>query len=328
MSFLPAIRRSAMSAQDEMDLSVDSSSPPQSSILDKETIFSADRSSPPQSSIQDNELIEADALEALENDSAFGDDMSVASSRTSLKSSITKYREENGRRYHAFRDGKYLMPNDDIEQDRLDLNHHTLSLVMHGKLALAPVHNPSRVLDAGTGTGIWAIDFADQCPGAHVVGCDLSPIQPGWIPPNLEFEVDDIEDPWRHKPFSYIHMRNLSGAIKDWKALLKQAYDHLLPGGYLEVVEFEVAIHEQNGDGLRMPAIKKWQEGLLEAGEKFGRTFMVALHLKSWMEEVGFVAVEEIVMKVRDKWASEVTRLDNQIRYQILPGRRAGGKRR
>lgn len=26
-----------------------------------------------------------------------------------------------------------------------------------------------RVLDVGTGTGIWAIDFADQNPGAHVV---------------------------------------------------------------------------------------------------------------------------------------------------------------
>jgi SAM-dependent methyltransferase len=37
-----------------------------------------------------------------------------------------------------------------------------------------------RVLDAGTGTGMWAIDFADEYvdTGAQVVGNDLSPIQP------------------------------------------------------------------------------------------------------------------------------------------------------
>ena len=272
---------SNMSAQDETDLSADSSG-----------------TSP--SAMQGNENIEADALEALENDSAFGDDMSAASSRTSLTSAITKYREENGRRYHAFRDGKYLMPNDDLEQDRLDLHHHIFNLATRGKLVHAPIQNPSRVLDAGTGTGIWAIEFADQYPGAHVIGCDLSPIQPGWIPPNLEFEVDDIEDRWRHKPFNYIHIRSLSGAIKDWKALLKQAYNHLVPGGYLEVVEFEILIHEQDGDGSRMQWIQKWQELLQEAGERFGRTFEVAIHLKDWLQEVGFVGIEENIIKVCD----------------------------
>jgi methylase of polypeptide subunit release factors len=31
--------------------------------------------------------------------------------------------------------------------------------------------------DVGTGTGIWAIDFADQYNNAEVTGTDLSPIQ-------------------------------------------------------------------------------------------------------------------------------------------------------
>jgi hypothetical protein len=29
-------------------------------------------------------------------------------------------------------------------------------------------------------------DFADEYPGAAVIGTDISPIQPSWIPPNLE----------------------------------------------------------------------------------------------------------------------------------------------
>ena len=31
----------------------------------------------------------------------------------SLRSSVYEYKEENGRRYHAFKEGAYFMPNDD-----------------------------------------------------------------------------------------------------------------------------------------------------------------------------------------------------------------------
>jgi len=30
-----------------------------------------------------------------------------------------------------------------------------------GKLYLAPIDNPARVIDVGTGTGIWALDFGE-----------------------------------------------------------------------------------------------------------------------------------------------------------------------
>ena len=44
----------------------------------------------------------------------------------------------------------------------MDLVHHVYGLVLGGKLYLAPlVDNPQRVLDLGTGTGIWAMDFAE-----------------------------------------------------------------------------------------------------------------------------------------------------------------------
>lgn len=46
--------------------------------------------------------------------------------------------------------------------DRLDLQHHLFLLTQEGKLHLAPIekdHPLHLVLDVGTGTGIWAIDF-------------------------------------------------------------------------------------------------------------------------------------------------------------------------
>jgi hypothetical protein len=33
----------------------------------------------------------------------------------------------------------------------------------------------------------------DLFPAANVLGIDLSPIQPEWVPPNVRFMVDDVE---------------------------------------------------------------------------------------------------------------------------------------
>ena len=43
----------------------------------------------------------------------------------------------------------------------MDLCHHMFLQLLGGKLYSALLENPQRVLDVGTGTGIWAIDFAE-----------------------------------------------------------------------------------------------------------------------------------------------------------------------
>lgn len=64
-------------------------------------------------------------------------------------------------RYHYYRDGKYPIPNDDIEQNREDMKHAMVLELTDGKLVYAPIgDHPQRVIDLGTGTGIWAIDCA------------------------------------------------------------------------------------------------------------------------------------------------------------------------
>lgn len=47
----------------------------------------------------------------------------------------------------------FFQPNDENEQDRMDLGHHIYLLITGGRLYLAPIINPQRVLDLGTGTG-------------------------------------------------------------------------------------------------------------------------------------------------------------------------------
>lgn len=51
------------------------------------------------------------------------------------------------------------MPDDKKEQDRMDLQHHICLLALEGKLHKSPaLRKPQRILDVGTGTGVWAID--------------------------------------------------------------------------------------------------------------------------------------------------------------------------
>jgi tRNA1(Val) A37 N6-methylase TrmN6 len=81
--------------------------------------------------------------------------------------------------------------------DREDMKHHWAKLMLNGKLHVAPIEkNPGKILDLGTGTGIWCIEMGDEYPSAEIVGTDLSKIQPGWVPPNVSFEIDDWDDEW------------------------------------------------------------------------------------------------------------------------------------
>ncbi|OJJ48473.1 hypothetical protein ASPZODRAFT_62115 [Penicilliopsis zonata CBS 506.65] len=215
----------------------------------------------------------------------------------SIKSSILDYQYENGRRYQSYRRGEYLFPNDEDEQDRMDFLHHIYGMILEGRLHLAPIGDkPQRVLDIGTGTGIWAIDFADQYPKAKVIGNDLSPIQPDRVPPNCIFEVDDFESEWAYShPFDYIHGRELAGSVKNIEWLAKQAFEHLKPGGYLELQSVAFKLFTDDGSIKRAPYTVQMCELVEEAGKRFGKSMH---NLDVWTEAVESAGFRDVVTKV------------------------------
>jgi methylase of polypeptide subunit release factors len=47
--------------------------------------------------------------------------------------------------------------------------HHLIKILLGDKLHLAPIgKNPHRILDLGTGTGIWAIDMGEFLRTNHI----------------------------------------------------------------------------------------------------------------------------------------------------------------
>lgn len=221
-----------------------------------------------------------------------------ASSTESLTPSVYQHRDLWGRTYHSFRanDIQYWGPNDDRHNEGLDLRHQMLKSLLGNRLFVAPLDTSSvrYVLDVGCGTGRWAIEFADAHEHAEVNGIDLSPIQPSSIPPNCHFILDNIEDPWTEPDdhFSFVHIRCLMGAIKDWPALYRQAFRKTQPGGYIEHLEMSMKFKSDDVLLSEDHLLTKWSQTIIDSGERIGKTFVVADRAKEWITSAGFEDVE------------------------------------
>ena len=226
-------------------------------------------------------------------DSTFG--KGPASSSASLSPSIMEHEWKYDRRYHSYQAGLYCFPNDGREQNRLDMLHHAFLLALDDRLFLAPIgENPSRILDVGAGTGIWTMDVADEYPSAGVRGYDLSPIQPQYVPPNVEFFVDDVEEEWLESTkYDFVHLRNVIGSIANWPRLVHQIYDNLKPGGWVELQGILHQPYSEDGSLLSDSPVVQLMDGLRQAGRKRGRDMDPASSFKRWIESAGFVDVQE-----------------------------------
>jgi SAM-dependent methyltransferase len=124
----------------------------------------------------------------------------------------------------------------------LRLIHQVYLHVLDGQLTSVPLEDPEAILDIGTGTGDWAIAMGELFPDAEVTGIDISAIQDTRVPPNVVFEIDDADDDDWDRPRDYydlIHFRNMIGAFRDWRFIYEQAFTHLKPGGWIELLDFD-----------------------------------------------------------------------------------------
>ncbi|KAJ9607106.1 hypothetical protein H2200_008178 [Cladophialophora chaetospira] len=242
-----------------------------------------------------------------DSDSTHSSDEGAQGDTCSLTASITDYPMHWGRRYHRYREGAYMFPNDENEQNRLDKQHAILTQ-LHRRLFFAPLdpNEVQNVLDIGTGTGIWPIALADAnvLPYATITGTDLSPVQPDDVPPNVYFEVQDCaeEDWYRNPNFDYCHVRFMAGSLASYKDLIQTSRKYLRPGhGWLECQEIHpTPVSDDNTIPEEWP-MKVWEENLNHAATECvepPRPVRIAPNIKTWMEEAGYVDIHEHITKI------------------------------
>jgi SAM-dependent methyltransferase len=233
-------------------------------------------------------------------DSAIGSSLSLVSDAHSvdLDQHWEEYKYENDRRYHAScARHKYPLPNDEKEEDRLNGLHDII--VENVGLYMAPIPiDIQSVLDVGTGTGTWVIDFADQTPSAAVIGLDISPIQPNIVPRNCKFYVDDVEADqslWP-EPQDYIHLRSMLFSIHNWFSFFRRAFDVLQPGGYIEIQHFDFP--PTYDDESAATSIILWSRSLIEGAEMCGIDLNATQKIPGLLREIGFEGIETRI----DSW--------------------------
>ncbi|KAK8039368.1 S-adenosyl-L-methionine-dependent methyltransferase [Apiospora rasikravindrae] len=199
----------------------------------------------------------------------------------------------SGRTYQNFKPGRYPLPNDDAEQDRLDFEHTLIRITLDDRLYLSPIRldRTKHVLDVGTGTGIWANQFAEEHPQTQVLGIDLSRIQPSRLP-NCTFSRVDAEEEWMYYPlkFDFVHLRGMSPCFDNPRGVLRQAFLNMNPDAWIEFQDVSWQLFSDDGttEGTHLERNRQ----LLSAGaQAMGRDLHWILYAKEWLKEFDFVNI-------------------------------------
>ncbi|GKT42847.1 secondary metabolism regulator LAE1 [Colletotrichum spaethianum] len=226
-----------------------------------------------------------------------------------------------GHTYHG--SGRILMPNDESERARLEIQHQLFKLCLEDSLTASklPKDKPLNILDIGTGTGNWAVEMGEQYPLARVMGVDLSAaLLPMTVPPNVVFEVEDATNDWAREKDSldFVHVRNLvGGGVQDWKALFQQAYEHLKPGGQIEFSEVRTRyfdLVDSSSDEPAAPTEEEKNHGAMTAC----REFEVRLAEMTAIAGVDFDPIPKIPAILSDVGFEKVGRWSDLVPIQAV----------
>lgn len=192
---------------------------------------------------------------------------------------------------------EYLLPIDGAEQDRLDFCHQFYKILLDGNLSIVPFEKPPKwVLDIGTGTGIWAIEFAKENPTSFVLGTDLSAIQPR--PPPLDncawIQENSEKQEWSYwEPLDYIHLRATGPCFDDLSDVLQKCYDNLQPGGWIELQDGALDLKCDDGTAMGT-SLPEFFWAMNNGAQRLGRDLNRSTRFHAYLEKAGFVNIQVI----------------------------------
>ncbi|KAG8906520.1 hypothetical protein FRB99_006740 [Tulasnella sp. 403] len=237
------------------------------------------------------------------------DEISISSSRPpfvyTLDPSVDGHllRDLHGRSYNSINQA-YLLPADDAEQDRLDVQHRSLYHFIGGLfpwpkrvepyLVPSNTHRPA-ILDIGTGSGTWVLDMGKAYPHADVVGIDLVPplIDVQFIPENYRFEIDDVNLSMMHyaSTFDFVHMRAADSGIHDFGSFLYNVAQVLKPGAEMVLSSGDCKVYNEQrqlfpstGEGTPgFSWFNKYFSAFIDTWRQKGSVVDAQLHWERWL---------------------------------------------
>lgn len=203
----------------------------------------------------------------------------------------------------------YTLPSHlDGDARRLNQQHQVFRLLLAAAtdppppstLLITPLPDSSnaqtfRVLDLGTGTGIWAAEFALEHPAASVLGIDLFPPSFEPRPPNCSYAVlnaegNDAEWDALLPPgtFDLIHTRMFLMTLRDSKRVVERIHRALRRGGRVEFQEKQDPYRSLDEEEEQERPLLRHSRLRIEAAMRCGLDRTVTRKIPLWMEQLGF----------------------------------------
>lgn len=159
--------------------------------------------------------------------------------------------------------------------------------------------SPKRILDVGTGTGVWLREAASKFQKAYLIGVDISEAFNNYPrPANVTFEqgnlLNGLEYPDSY--FDYIFQRFLNAGIPSvvWPRVIKELGRMVKKGGTLELTEYLVGLDPPGG-----ACAERVRNYLLDYFHENGVDMTVGLRLENMIkEELGWTDVYTRIIKI------------------------------
>lgn len=217
----------------------------------------------------------------------------------------------------------YLLNYEEQEKRRMNMQHDLIKTYM-GKLILAPLpfDKPNlRVLDSGTFNGksttalcympqklicagLWLHDASTLLKSPTLVGTDVSATAfPANPPPNTEFHIQSISEPWPtewHNSFDLVHQKLVIACLPpdEGRQALYRLVELAKPGtGWVQFTEGSLE-HLTPEQRKQYPVLARFQALVAEMLPHFRWNPRPGKLVRQWLEEYGLEDVQEKVMEI------------------------------
>ena len=211
------------------------------------------------------------------------------------------------------------------------MQHQLWQILLNGQLLTVPHSNVTSLLDLGCGSAIWTAAVAIKYPQIDIVGVDITPPIDDFGLDNLSFVTTDIEEPWniisgQDKYYDLISIRVLVSAIRDWPLLIRRSFEHLKPGGWIELPDVTIGTFSNIFDWHdESSPLMRWYQCYRRGASIYGidgfanqkRANCLAAAQFTRISEKFFTCYldENAVTEVKDK---EIARLTRQNMFGLL----------